>query len=61
MIIDYIPKPMAQRPWGPPPEQQLPRERVNADRAAAGLKVVQTYDFLPEQYFVVYSAAPPVK
>lgn len=57
VIIDYIPKPIAQRPWGPPPEQQIPRERMDADMAAAGLKVIRAYDFLPEQYFVVYSAA----
>lgn len=21
VVIDYIPKPWAERPWGPPPEQ----------------------------------------
>ena len=57
VIIDYIPKPMSERPWGPSPEQQISRERMNEDMAAAGFSVVATYDFLPEQYFVVYSPA----
>jgi len=54
VIIDYIPKPMSERPWGPPPEQQVPHRQMDADMAAAGLKVIRAYDFLPEQYFVVY-------
>ncbi len=54
VIIDYIPKPMSERPWGPPPEQQFPRDRLNKEMTAAGFKVVQAYDFLPEQFFVVY-------
>ena len=49
-------KPIEERPWGPPPEQQMSRESVDADMAAGGLKVVKAYDFLPEQYFVVYGA-----
>ena len=57
VIIDYIPKPMSERPWGPSPEQQIPRQRMDADMAAAGFKVLRAYDFLPEQYFVVYSVA----
>jgi len=56
VIIDYIPKPMDQRPWGPPPEQQFSRETLDEAMAAAGLKPVASYDFLPEQYFVVYQA-----
>ncbi len=56
VIIDYIPKPMSERPWGPPPEQQFPREQMDREMAAAGFKVVSSYDFLPEQFFVVYGA-----
>ena len=56
VIIDYIPKPMDQRPWGPPPEQQFSRETLDAAMAAGGLKPVAAYDFLPEQYFVVFQA-----
>ncbi len=57
VIIDYIPRPMSERPWGPPPEQQIPRRQMDADMAAAGFKVAQAHDFLPEQYFVVYTVA----
>lgn len=56
VIIDYIPKPMSERPWGPPPEQQFPREQMDREMAAAGFKVLAAYDFLPEQFFVVYGA-----
>jgi hypothetical protein len=54
VIIDYIPKPMSERPWGPSPEQQISRRQMDADMEAAGFKVERAYDFLPEQYFVVY-------
>lgn len=56
VIIDYKPKPWEERPWGPPPEQQISKESIDADFAQAGLKVVKTHDFLPEQYFVEYGA-----
>lgn len=56
VVIDYRPKPWEERPWGPPPEQQLPRERLDAAFAAAGLKPVRAHDFLSEQYFVEYRA-----
>ena len=54
VIIDYLPKPMSERPWGPPPEQQFPREQMDREMAGAGFKVLAAYDFLPEQFFVVY-------
>jgi len=56
VVIDYRPKPWEERPWGPPPEQQLPRERLDAAFAEAGLKPARVHDFLPEQYFVEYGA-----
>jgi SAM-dependent methyltransferase len=56
VIIDYVPKPMSQRPWGPPPEQQFPRSQLDEEMVRAGFKVVAAYDFLPEQFFVVYGA-----
>jgi hypothetical protein len=56
VIIDYIPKPMSERPWGPPPEQQFPKEQLDREMAGAGFKVVAAYDFLPDQFFVVYGA-----
>lgn len=55
VIIDYKPKPWDERPWGPLPEQQISRETVDADMAAAGLKPVKVHDFLSEQYFVEYA------
>jgi len=55
-VIDYIPKSLEERPWGPPPRQHLSKERLTADLAEAGLRPVREYDFLPEQYFVVYRA-----
>jgi ubiquinone/menaquinone biosynthesis C-methylase UbiE len=54
VIIDYRPKPMSERPWGPPPEQQFPREQLDREMAAAGFTVSAAYDFLPEQFFVIY-------
>ncbi|HUV36882.1 MAG TPA: class I SAM-dependent methyltransferase [Patescibacteria group bacterium] len=56
VVIDYIPKSLEERPWGPPPEQHLPKETLNEDMSRGGLKVIREYDFLPEQYFVVYGA-----
>jgi len=54
VIIDYRPKPFEERPWGPPPQQQMSKEEVDADFAAAGFKVLRSHEFLPEQYFVEY-------
>jgi len=56
VIIDYIPRSMSERPWGPPPEQQFPRDQLDREMAAAGFKVLAAYDFLPEQFFVIYGA-----
>lgn len=56
VVIDYIPKPWAERPWGPPPEQQFPRDQLDREMGVAGFRVLQAYDFLPEQFFVVYGA-----
>jgi len=54
VIIDYRVKPFEERPWGPPPEQQIPKEQLNSEIEAAGFKRVADNDFLPEQYFMVY-------
>jgi SAM-dependent methyltransferase len=56
VVIDYVPRSMSERPWGPPPEQQFPREQLDRELAVAGFKVLAAYDFLPEQFFVVYGA-----
>jgi SAM-dependent methyltransferase len=58
VIIDYTPKTMEERPWGPPPEQQFSRQELDAAMAAAGLAPVKVHEFLPEQYFVEYSVKP---
>jgi hypothetical protein len=59
VIIDYRPKPISERPWGPPPEQQFPKEQLDTEMAAAGFNVLKSYDFLPEQFFVIYVAKVP--
>jgi hypothetical protein len=56
VVIDYTPKPFDQRPWGPPPEQQMSRETLDGYMAAAGLKPARVHTFLTEQYFVEYRA-----
>jgi hypothetical protein len=53
-VIDYRPKSWEERPWGPPPEQQVSRETIDAAMAAAGLVPTRVHEFLPEQYFVEY-------
>lgn len=57
VIIDFRPKPLEERPWGPPPEQEMTREEVDAAMAEAGLLPVAVHDFLTEQFFVEYRAA----
>ena len=54
VIIDYRVKPFEERPWGPPPQQQIPKEQLNSEIEAAGFERVADHDFLPEQYFMVY-------
>jgi arsenite methyltransferase len=55
-IIDYRPKPWEDRPWGPPPEQQVPLEEIHAAMTAAGFALTESHEFLPEQYFAVFAA-----
>jgi len=54
VIIDFVPKPLEERPWGPPPEQKMSREEVDAAMAEAGLFPARVHDFLSEQFFVEY-------
>ena len=56
VVIDFIPKPWEERPWGPPESQHLSEETLTADLAEAGLKRVEKHDFISEQFFVVYGA-----
>ncbi len=57
VVIDFRYDPEAKREFAPPPEQQVPRETLDREMAEAGFKVVESYDFLPEQYFVIYRVA----
>jgi SAM-dependent methyltransferase len=57
VVIDFRYDPEAQREFAPPPEQQVPRETLDLEMAEAGFEVVESHDFLPEQYFVIYRAA----
>lgn len=58
-IIDFRHDPQAQREFAPPLEQQVPRETLDGEMAAAGLQILMAFDFLPEQYFVVYGSPAP--
>jgi SAM-dependent methyltransferase len=55
VIIDFIPRAPGERPWGPPPEQNMSRAEVDQAMAAAGLHPVRVHGFLPEQFFVEYA------
>ena len=54
VVIDFVPKSPEERPWGPPPEQKMSREEVDAAMAEAGLVPARVHDFLTEQFFVEY-------
>jgi len=57
VVIDFRYDPDAKREFAPPLEQQVPRETLDRELAEAGFEVAASYDFLPEQYFVVYRPA----
>jgi ubiquinone/menaquinone biosynthesis C-methylase UbiE len=57
VIIDFRYDPDAEREFAPPIEQQVEREVLDAEMKKAGFVVAGSYDFLPEQYFVVYRLA----
>jgi SAM-dependent methyltransferase len=56
VVIDFRYDPTAQREFAPPPEQQVPQATLESEFATAGLGVERAYDFLPEQYFLVFTA-----
>lgn len=58
VVIDFVPKSVEERPWGPPPSQWMSREEVDAAMAEAGLVPGKVHGFLTEQFFVEYVAAP---
>ncbi len=50
-IIDWMKKPL---PEGPPPDHKLSRERVVGEMTGAGFELVESPDFLPYQYFLIF-------
>lgn len=59
VVIDFIPRAAGERPWGPPPEQNMSRAEVDAAMAAAGLAPLRVHEFLTEQFFVEYGVKTP--
>lgn len=57
VVIDFRYDAEAEREFAPHPEQQVPRAALDKDMIDAGFAVVESFDFLPEQYFVVYRVA----
>ena len=51
-IIDF----RANSPIGPPVEHRIPPEKVGEELAAAGYTLVESHDFLPRQYFLVFKS-----
>jgi predicted methyltransferase len=48
-IVDY----RLDAPNGPPKHMRMSAERIVAEMASAGYRVIATHDFLPRQYFIV--------
>jgi len=53
IILDYKKK---QLPVGPPPEMKRAKKEVIAEMEAGGFKLAKDHDFLPYQYFLVFTA-----
>ena len=51
--IDFYKKPL---PVGPPVSMKLSEEQVIGEFKAAGFKLAKSFDFLPNQYFLVFVA-----
>jgi SAM-dependent methyltransferase len=49
-IVDF----KADSPNGPPVEHRIPPEKVTEELEAAGYSLVETHQFLPRQYFLVF-------
>jgi ubiquinone/menaquinone biosynthesis C-methylase UbiE len=57
-VLEFTPKPMAERPWGPAPDQQVSRETIESEMRQAGMRFSAAYDFLPEQHFTIHVRDP---
>lgn len=55
VIIDFYRKPL---PVGPPPSMKLAKEEVISELTAAGFQLIQSLDFLPYQYFLIFRVHP---
>ena len=53
IVVDYKKK---QLPVGPPPEMKLTKKEVIAELEAGGFKLAKEHDFLPYQYFLVFTS-----
>ncbi len=49
-IVDF----KADSPSGPPVQYRIPPERVTEELSTAGYSLVETFQFLPRQYFLVF-------
>ncbi len=49
-IVDF----KADSPNGPPPQHRIPPEKVTEELAAAGYSLINAYQILPRQYFLVF-------
>jgi ubiquinone/menaquinone biosynthesis C-methylase UbiE len=49
-IIDFT----AQSKMGPPPQHRIPAKDVELELKEAGFKLAKKFDFLPNQYFLVF-------
>lgn len=54
VIIDFYKKPL---PVGPPVGMKLSEDEVIAELKMAGFRLAQSFDFLPNQYFLVFRPA----
>jgi SAM-dependent methyltransferase len=54
-IIDF----REESPKGPPRAHKLSPEQVRGELEAAGYRLTQTHDFLPDQYFLVFQRGTP--
>jgi hypothetical protein len=52
-IIDFKP----DSPEGPPKEFRFPPEQFKAEMSKAGYKLVEQYDFLPREHFLIFEVA----
>jgi ubiquinone/menaquinone biosynthesis C-methylase UbiE len=54
VVIDWMKKPL---PEGPSPDHKITREQVVEEVTGAGFELVESPDFLPYQYFLIFRKA----